>query len=278
MHGIFISQEDYAKEVQKKFKMDTCKPKNTSIDCGVMLTKYDEGERVDSTLFKSLVESLCYLTSTRPDILFAVGLVSRYIEIPTTTHLKIAKRILRYLKVKIDFGLLYSSSNNYKLIGYSDSNWARDMNDRKSTTGFVFFIGDTAFTWMSKKQPIVTLSTCEAEYIAATSCVCHATWLRNLLKELSMQQEEPTSICVDNKSVIAFAKNPVFHDRSKHIDTRYHYIKECIARKQVHIEYVKTQDQVADIFTKPLKGEDYQIEKFVWSGKIKFMGLVIVRS
>ena len=118
-------------------------------------------------------------------------------------------------------------------------------------------MGDTAFTWMSKKQPIVTLSSCEAEYVAATSCVCHAVWLRNLLKELSMTQEDPTQICVDNKSAIALAKNPVFHDRSKHIDIRYHYIRECITRKDVQVEYVKSQDQIADIFTKPLKFEDF---------------------
>ena len=121
----------------------------------------------------------------------------------------------------------------------------------------MFFIGETAFTWMSKKQPIVTLSTCEAEYVAATSCVCHAIWLRNLLKELNLPQEEPTKIFVNNKSAIALAKNPVFHDRSKHIDTRYHYIRECVTKMDVQLEYVKTNDQVADIFTKPLKREDF---------------------
>ncbi|KAM1744384.1 hypothetical protein ACFX11_011278 [Malus domestica] len=255
--GIFISQESYTKEILKKFKMDDCKPISTPVECGVKLTKHDEGESVDPTFFKSLVGSLRYLTCTRPDILYVVGLVSRYMENPTTTHLKTAKRILRYLKGTVNFGLFYSSSDNYKLAGYSDSDWAGDSDDRKSTTGFVFFMGDTAFTWMSKKQPIVTLSTCEAEYVAATSCVCHAIWLRNLLKELSMPQEEPTKIYVDNKSAIALAKNPVFHDRSKHIDTRYHYIRECIARKDVQVEYVKSQDQVADIFTKPLRQEDF---------------------
>ena len=156
-----------------------------------------------------------------------------------------------------DLGLLYSISNDYKLVGYSDSDCGGDIDDRKSTSGFVFFMGDTAFTWMSKKQPIVTLSSCEAEYVAATSCVCHVVWLRNLLKELSMTQEDPTQIFVDNKSAIALAKNPVFHDRSKHIDIRYHYIRECIARKDVQVEYVKSQDQIADIFTKPLKFEDF---------------------
>ncbi|KAM1699905.1 hypothetical protein ACFX2K_031198 [Malus domestica] len=211
--------------------MDDCKPISMPVECGVKLTKHDKGESVDPTFFKSLVGSLRYLTCTRPDILYAVELVSRYMENPTTAHLKTAKRILRYLK--------------------------GDSDDRKSTTGFVFFMGDTAFTWMSKKQPIVTLSTCEAEYVAVTSCVCHAIWLRNLLKELSMPQEEPTEIYVDNKSAIALAKNPVFHDRSKHIDTRYHYIRECIERKDVQVEYVKSQDQVADIFTKPLRQEDF---------------------
>lgn len=113
---------------------------------------------------------------------------------------------------------------------------------------------------MSKKQLIVTLSTCEAECVAATSCVSRAIWLRNLLNALNMSQEESTKICVDNKSTVALAKNPVFHDRSKHIDTRYHYIRECITRKDVQLEYVRSHDQVADIFTKALKYEDFAID------------------
>ncbi|KAH9715665.1 hypothetical protein KPL71_021147 [Citrus sinensis] len=219
--NIFTSQESYAKEILKKFKMNDCKPISTPVECRVKLSKHDEGEDIDPTFFKSLVRSLRYLTCKRLDIFYAVGLVSRYMENLKTTHFKAAKRILRYIK------------------------------------GFVFFMGDTAFTWMSKKQPIVTLSTCEAEYVAAASSVCHAIWLRNLLKELGLPQEEPIEICVDNKSAIALSKNPVFHDRSKHIDTRYHFIRECIARKEVQIKYVKSQDQAANIFTKPLKQEDF---------------------
>ncbi|KAH9719925.1 hypothetical protein KPL70_005931 [Citrus sinensis] len=211
---IFISQESYAKEILKKFKMNDY-------------------------------------------VLYVVGLVSRYMENPKTTHFKAAKRIIRYIKGTTNFGLLYSFSNDYKLVGYSDSDWGGDVDDQKSTTGFVFFMGDTAFTWMSKKQPIVTLSTCEVEYVAATSSVCHAIWLRNLPNELGLPQEKPTEIYVDNKSAIVISKNPVFHDRSKHIDTRYHFIRECIARKEVQIKYVKSQDQAADIFTKPLKQEDF---------------------
>ena len=113
---------------------------------------------------------------------------------------------------------------DFKLVGDSDGDWVGDTDDRKSTTGFVFYMGDTAFTWTSKKQPIVTFSTCEAEYVIATSSVCNAIWLRSLLKELQMLQEEVTKIFVDNKSALALAKNPIFHDRSKHIDTRFHFI------------------------------------------------------
>ncbi|CAJ2640870.1 unnamed protein product [Trifolium pratense] len=207
--------EGYAKEVLKKFKMDDANPVSTPMECGIKLSKHEEGEIVDPSLFKSLVGSLRYLTCTRPDILYAVGVVSRYMEHPTTTHLKAAKRILRYIKDTTNLGLYYSISDDYKLVGYSNSDWGGDVDDQKSTSGFVFYIVNTAFTWMSKKQLIVTLSTCEAEYVAATSCVCHAIWLRNLLKELSLPQKEPTKIFVDNKSAIALAKNPVFHDRNR---------------------------------------------------------------
>ena len=179
-------------------------------------------------------------------------------EAPTSTHMKATKRILRYLKGTINYGLLYSSSIDFKLIGFSDSDFAGDIDDRKSTTKFVFFMGDCVVTWSSKKQSIVTLSTCEDEYVAVISCVCHVIWLRRLLEELYLKQEEATKICIDNKSAQALAKNPVLHDRSKHIDTSYHFIRECIDKKEVELKYVKTQNQVADIFTKSLKFENFQ--------------------
>ncbi|XP_070015772.1 secreted RxLR effector protein 161-like [Nicotiana sylvestris] len=229
--GIFISQESYTKEILKKFNMLDCNPVNTPMESGTKLSKFDKGEKVDPTFFKSLVGSLRYLTCTRPDILFAVGVVSRFMEASTSTHLKVTRRILRYLKGTIDFGLFYSSSSDFSLMGVCDSDYAGDIDDRKSTTGFVFFLRDSVISWSSKKQSIVTLSTCEAEYIAATSCTCHAIWLRRLLKELNLPQMEATEICIDNKSAQALAKNPVYHDRSKHIDTRYHFIRECIAKK-----------------------------------------------
>ncbi|XP_070033051.1 uncharacterized mitochondrial protein AtMg00810-like [Nicotiana tomentosiformis] len=141
--GIFISQESYTKEILKKFNMLNFNPVKTPMESGTKLSKFDEGENVDLTFFKSLMGSLRYLTCTRPDILFAVRVVSRFMEAPTSTHLKVTRRILRYLKGTIDFGLFYSSFIDLNLMGFCDSDYAGDMDDRKGTNGFVFFLGDS---------------------------------------------------------------------------------------------------------------------------------------
>ncbi|KAL4272215.1 hypothetical protein GQ457_13G013050 [Hibiscus cannabinus] len=173
-------------------------------------------------------------------------------EEPVQSHWKALKRILRYIQGTVSLGLFYSKTKDYKLVGYSDSDWCGDIDDRKSTSGYVFFMGDTAFTWLSKKQPIVTLSTCEVEYVAAFWCVCHAIWLRNLLSKMMLKQADATVIHVDNKSTIELAKNPVNHERSKHIDVRFHFIRDHVKGGNVELVHVASQDQVADIFTKPL--------------------------
>ena len=126
------------------------------------------------------------------------------------------------------------------------------MDDRRSTTGFVFYLRETAFTWQSKKQGMVTLSTCEAEYVAASACTNHAIWLRYLLEDLRMPQDEPTEIRVDSKAAIDLAKNPVYHEKSKHIDMCYHSIREHIKRGEVTVIKVTSKEQAADILTKAL--------------------------
>nr|GEU73622.1 retrovirus-related Pol polyprotein from transposon TNT 1-94 [Tanacetum cinerariifolium] len=273
--GIFICQERYAKEILKRFGMDKCNPVGTPIEHKVKPSKHDGGKVVDSTLFKSLVGSFRYLTCTRPDILFVVGLISRFMEEPTTKHLKISKRILRYIKGTIDYGMFYSTSEDFKLVGYSYSDWAGSKDDGRSTLGFLFFLGNNAFTWSSMKQPIVTLSSCKAEYIATTSCVCHAIWLKSMLKKLHMEQEDATEIYVDNKSKIDLAKNPVYHDRSKHINTCYHFIRECIARKDVRVIHTSSEDQVGDIFTKPLNDRDFTRQRIMLGvGKSSLKGVL----
>ncbi|GAB2277331.1 hypothetical protein Dimus_039228 [Dionaea muscipula] len=174
-------------------------------------------------------------------------------ENPTSEHMQLCKRILRYVKATLSYGLWYQSSSScFSFHGYSDSDWGGDVDHRKSTTGFVCFLGETAFSWVSKKQLIVALSSTESEYIAAASCVSHVLWLRQLLLEMRLCQELPTNVFVDNQSAIAVAKNPVYHDRSKHIDVRFHFLREAIAREDVELVFVRTEFQAADILTKPL--------------------------
>ncbi|XP_070031802.1 uncharacterized mitochondrial protein AtMg00810-like [Nicotiana tomentosiformis] len=171
---IFISQESYIKEILKKFNMLDCNPVNTPMESGTKLSKFDEGEKVDPTFFKSLVGSLRYLICNRPDIFFAVGVISHFMEAPNSTHLKVSRKILRYLKGTINFGLFYSSSSDFNPVRFCDSDYAGDIDDRKGTTVFVFFLDNSVISWSSKKQSIVTLSTCEVEYVATTSYTCHA--------------------------------------------------------------------------------------------------------
>ncbi|KAG8478853.1 hypothetical protein CXB51_028662 [Gossypium anomalum] len=206
----FVSQKKYAEQILRKFNMKDCKPVATPADPGTKLSVDSSKELVNPTLFKSIIGSLRYLTITRPDIMYAVGIVSRYMEKPKHDHLIATKRILRYIKGTMDQGLFYTYSQSSKLVGYSDSDYGGDLDDRKSTSGYLFHIGSAAFSWSSKKQQTVALSTCEAEYMAIATCMCQAIWLKNILGELSTQ-EGLITIYVDNKSTISLAKNPVSH-------------------------------------------------------------------
>lgn len=194
-----------------------------------------------------------YLTSTRPDIMHGVSLISRYMENPTESHLLAAKRILRYLRGTVDFGIFYKRGVKENLFGFCDSNYAGDVDDRKSTSGFVFIMSSGAISWSSKKQQIVTLSTTEAEFISAATCSCQVIWLRRLLEMLQCQQQGPTKVFCDNVSAIKISKNHVLHGRSKHIDVRYHFLRDLCNDGTVDLLFCRSEDQVADIMTKPLK-------------------------
>lgn len=172
---------------------------------------------MDVTQFKSMVGGLRYLVHTRPDIAYAVGIVSRFMERPTVMHLNAVKRIIRYVKGTLEFGLVYSRENgNNILTGYSDSDLAGHIEDRKSTSGMAFYLNDSLITWVSQKQKFVALSSCEAEFMAATAAACQGIWLRNLLSQVTDESVGPVILYIDNKSAIDLAKNPMFHGRSKH--------------------------------------------------------------
>lgn len=251
--GIFIGQKKYAVETLQKFGMEECNAVRNPMVRGNRLTKEGAGARVDPTSFKQLVGSLRYLTATRPDLIYSVNLVSRYMESPSEQHLAAAKRILRYVQGTVGFGIQYRHGGDEKLIGYVDSDYAGDEDDRRSTSGYTFLFGDGAVSWSSKKQPIVTLSTTKVEYVAAASGACQAVWLRNVLMDIGCDQEKGTVILCDNSSTIKLAKNHVLHGRSKHIHVRYHFIRELVNEEVISLEYCTTQEQVSDIMTKPVK-------------------------
>ncbi|XP_061360745.1 secreted RxLR effector protein 161-like [Gastrolobium bilobum] len=187
--GIFISQNKYVEDILDRFQMKDCNPVHTPVECGLKLHKDHGGKKVDSTFYKQIVGNLMYLTATRPDIMYSVSLISRYMENPTEIHLLAAKRILRYLQGTRTFGIFYKKGVKSDLVGFTDSDYAGDQDDRKSTSGYVFMIGTGAISWASKKQPIFTLSSTEAKFVAATACACQAIWLRRILEELHFKQE-----------------------------------------------------------------------------------------
>ncbi|CAL2278979.1 unnamed protein product [Prunus armeniaca] len=197
--------------------------------------------------------SLMYLTTIRPDMKFVVSLISRYMSNPTELHMEAAKRILRYLRGTTDFGVFYKKGGKGELNVYTDSDYAGDQEDRKSTSGYVFLFSSGAVSWSSKKQPIVTLSTTEAEFITAASCACQVVWLRRIFEMLGEKQDRPTIVHCDSSSAIKLAKNPVMHERSKHIDIRFHFLRDLIKAGTVEMVHCNSQEQIADVMTKPLK-------------------------
>lgn len=205
--------------------------------------------------YQSAVGALMYaMLTTRPDLAFAVSVVSRFSSNPVPAHWSAVKGILRYLQGTLDQQLTFRGDLT-PLTGYTDADYAGDVATRRSTSGYVFNLGSGAISWQSKRQNTVAMSTCEAEYIGQSNATLEAIWLRQLLSEMlpeSIPAPVGLRLLADNQSAIALASNPSVHARSKHIDVRHHHQRECIASGFIKIEYVPTGDQVADIMTKPL--------------------------
>ncbi|XP_045791611.1 secreted RxLR effector protein 161-like [Trifolium pratense] len=191
----------------------------------------------NSTLYKQMVGSLRYACNPRPDICHSVGIVSRFMQTPKLSHIQAVKRILRYLQGTMKYGILYPNSygKKDKPIGYSDSDWSGDKVERKSTMRYVFTLFDCPISSCSKKQNVVALSTCEAEYISACDAACQGIWLQSLLQEMKIDVEDGVELMVDNKSAIILAKNPIAHGRSKHIETKFHFLRDQVTKGRIKL-------------------------------------------
>ena len=257
-NGIFICQKKYATDVLKRFGMSDNKPVTSPIVPGFKISRDTNGAEVDDTYYKQIVGSLMYLTTTRPDIMFSVSLISRYMSKPTELHLQAAKRILRYLNGTTNHGIFYKKGGEKELLVFTDSDYAGDEEDSKSTSGYVFLLSSGVVSWMSKKQPIVTLSTTEAEFVAPAACACQAIRIIRVLKSLNHVQHKGTIIMCDNTSIIKLSKNPVMHGRSKHIKVRFHFLRDLVKSEKIELVHCGTQKQVDDVMTKALKLEAFQ--------------------
>jgi hypothetical protein len=249
---IFLGQGKYVVEILKRFGVLDCKPMATPMESNMKLLDDTTSEDVDATLYRKMIGSLMYLTNTRPDICFVVNTLSQYMVDPRRVHLIAVKHVMRYLKGTMDYGLKYVVDSEISLLGYSDSDWVGSVANQKSTLGCCFTLGSGMISWISKKQSCVALSTAEAEYVAACATSHEAVWLQKLLTGLFDIAMEATCILCDNQSCIKLSENLVFHDRSKHIEIRYHYIRDMVQKGAVRLQYVATDEQVVDVLTKSL--------------------------
>ena len=249
--GTFINQAKYTQDMLKRFKLDDVKPAKTPMPTKCQLDIDPNGKAVDQKVYRSMIGSLLYLCASRPDIMLSVGMCARFQAAPKESHLVAVKRIFRYLAHTPNFGLWYPKGASFDLIGYSDSDWAGDRVERKSTSGGCQFLGRSLVSWSSKKQNCVSLSTTEAEYVAAASCCAQLLWMRQTLKDYGVTCDKVPLLC-DNESAIKISYNPVQHSKTKHIEIRHHFIRDHIKRGEIDLIFVGTQEQLADIFTKPL--------------------------
>ncbi|KAH9687275.1 hypothetical protein KPL70_014703 [Citrus sinensis] len=262
---IWLSQKNYLKKILRRFNMQDCKSISTPLPVNFKLSSSmcpsNEAERKEMSRvpYASAVGSLMFaMICTRPDIAQAVGVVSRYMANPGGEPWIAVKRILRYIRGTSDVALCYGGSE-FTVKGYVDSDFAGDLDKRKSTTGYVFTFAGAAVSWVSKLQTVVALSTTEAEYMAATQACKEAIWIQRLLEELGHKQQKIPVFC-DSQSALHIARNPAFHSRTKHIGVQYHFVREVVEDGSMDLQKIHTKENLADVLTKPIN-----TDKFVWS-------------
>ena len=248
----YLTQAKYTSDMISRASIIDSKIFDTPIKYNCCLNSHDGEPLSDATLYRQLVGSLIYLTVTRPDISYEVHVVIQFMATPRSPHYAFVLRILRYLKGTMFDGLHFSSHFSLTLQEYSNANWAGDPIDRRSTTGYCFLLGDSLISWRSKKQIVIARSSTKTEYRALAATTAKLIWLRWLLQDLGVDCSTVTKLHCDNRGAIQIAHNDVFHERTKHIEIDCHFIRHHLLQGTLTLQSVSSQDQLADIFTKPL--------------------------
>ncbi|XP_026417101.1 uncharacterized protein LOC113312572 [Papaver somniferum] len=255
--SLVLSQRKYVSDLLRCTKLDGIKPVSTPLAANVKIQKLGSEKFTDPTLYRSVVGALQYLHITRPDISVAVNKACQYMHEPYIEHWELVKIILRYLKHSIDYGLFFTPGGDYTLNAYSDADWAGSLDDRRSTSGYCIYFGGNLVSWNARKQKTVSKSSTEAEYRGVAIATSEIIWIQSLLVELGVATPTPSHWC-DNIGATYLTANPIFHARTKHIEIDYHFVRERVARKQLHVKFVSSRDQLADIFTKGLPSPRFQ--------------------
>jgi hypothetical protein len=265
---IMLSQERHLQELLARFHMEGCRPKATPLPAGRVLTAAGEALDPSAYPYTSLLGGLLYLaTHTRPDLAHATGVLARYSQRPTQDHWRALLDVLRYAAGTAGLRLhLGGGGGGGELVGWCDADWAGDLDTRRSTTGFIFKLGDGAISWGSKRQGIVTVSTAESEYTAACAAAREASWLRQLAAALDVRVDI-VPLMSDSQAAIAMTKNLSVSARTKHMDVRLHFLRERVARGDISLSYVSTVDMLADPLTKPVPAIKFAAMREAWGLK-----------
>ena len=252
-----LNQSEYVKDILERYGMSSCNGATIPLDPSLPLQKSkDSDTRTDGTRYRQINGSLMFAgIHTRPDILFAVAKLSQFNNDPNDIHHAAQKHVLRYLKGTTDMSISYGQSDSpspLKIVGYTDASWGDNLDDRRSTTGCTFTLNKGPISWEAKKQPTVALSTMEAEYMALCRAAKEAISLQRLFADIQGTEISTIIIYVDNQAAISHAKDPTDHARTKHIDIKYHFTREAFAKGMIDIEYISTEDMIADVLTKAL--------------------------
>jgi len=251
-NGIYLTQRKYIADLLHRTKMEHAKPCTSPMASTCRLNSSEGTPFDDVHLYRSVVGSLQYLAFMRPDLAFVVHKVSKFMHNPLDTHWLAVKRILRYLKHSFSIGLYISACADLTLQAFSDSDWAADLDDRRSVGAYCIYMGSNLISWSCKQQPTVARSSTEAEYKALANTAAELSWFQSILTELGLPPQHNPTLWCDNIGATYLTSNPKFHARTKHIEIDFHFVRDKVCNKELAVKFISSQDQLVDALTKPL--------------------------